>query len=159
MKNLQLSLRKLIPVIFCAVCLWSSLQLIAQEDFIESPYRWMGDSTPTLTPQKVFPEEPVVSVVTYKDELVLAYFNYKDRNVLVRSLEGDSITCYEISPAGNAAFTSPDYLAEWFPDESPYSFCAANPIMYIDPTGLERWYTNDPRIYHELEEFILDYFF
>ena len=32
-------------------------------------------------------------------------------------------------------FTSPDPLAEKLPGISPYTYCAANPIIFIDPTG------------------------
>ena len=34
-------------------------------------------------------------------------------------------------------FTTPDPLAEKYPDLSPYSHCANNPLTYVDPTGME----------------------
>ena len=34
-------------------------------------------------------------------------------------------------------FTTPDPLAENHCSESPYSYCGANPVNRIDPTGLE----------------------
>ena len=33
-------------------------------------------------------------------------------------------------------FTTPDPLAERYPDQSPYAHCANNPVRNIDPTGL-----------------------
>jgi len=39
-------------------------------------------------------------------------------------------------------FTSADPLAETHPWESPYSYCGANPVNRVDPTGME-WYWND----------------
>ena len=33
------------------------------------------------------------------------------------------------------SFDTPDPLAEQFPQHSPYAHCAANPLMYVDPTG------------------------
>ena len=33
------------------------------------------------------------------------------------------------------SFDTPDPLAEQFPHLSPYAHCAANPLMYVDPTG------------------------
>ena len=40
-------------------------------------------------------------------------------------------------------FTTMDPLCEKRPDESPYIFAAANPVMKIDPTGLEWYYYKD----------------
>ena len=39
-------------------------------------------------------------------------------------------------------FTTPDPLAEQYPDLSPYSHCANNPLTYVDPDGRE-W--RDPK--------------
>lgn len=36
---------------------------------------------------------------------------------------------------GTASWLSVDPMAEKYYDHSPYLFCAANPIMYVDPTG------------------------
>ena len=33
------------------------------------------------------------------------------------------------------SFDTPDPLAEQFPQHSPYAHCAANPRMYVDPSG------------------------
>ena len=38
-------------------------------------------------------------------------------------------------------FHSPDLLSENTPWLSPYLYCAGNPIMYIDPTGMECWWS------------------
>lgn len=39
------------------------------------------------------------------------------------------------------SFDTPDPLAEQFPQYSPYAHCAANPLMYTDPSG-KNWITN-----------------
>ncbi len=36
-------------------------------------------------------------------------------------------------------FTTPDPLAERYPDQSPYAHCANNPVRNIDPTGMDIW--------------------
>ena len=33
------------------------------------------------------------------------------------------------------SFDTPDPLAEQYPHLSPYAHCAANPLMYVDPSG------------------------
>ena len=33
-------------------------------------------------------------------------------------------------------FTSPDPLCEQTPEVSPYAYCAADPVNFIDPTGM-----------------------
>ena len=33
------------------------------------------------------------------------------------------------------SFDTPDPLAEQYPHLSPYAHCAANTLMYVDPTG------------------------
>ena len=38
-------------------------------------------------------------------------------------------------------FHSPDNLGEKTPWLSPYLYCAGNPIMFIDPTGMECWWS------------------
>ena len=37
-----------------------------------------------------------------------------------------------------------DPLAEKYYPFTPYSYCAGNPIRYIDPTGMDYWSTSDP---------------
>ena len=37
-------------------------------------------------------------------------------------------------------FTTPDPLAEKYPDQSPYAHCANNPVRIVDPTGMD-WIT------------------
>ncbi len=39
-------------------------------------------------------------------------------------------------------WTTPDPLAEKYYDFSPYSFCANNPINFVDPDGMD-WYEDD----------------
>ena len=34
-------------------------------------------------------------------------------------------------------FTSPDPLCEQTPEVSPYAYCAADPVNFIDPTGMQ----------------------
>ena len=34
-----------------------------------------------------------------------------------------------------SSFDTPDPLAEQYPQHSPYAHCAANPLMYVDPSG------------------------
>lgn len=41
-----------------------------------------------------------------------------------------------------ATWLSPDPLAERYYGHSPYLFCAANPVRFVDPTGTD-WYKND----------------
>ncbi len=38
------------------------------------------------------------------------------------------------------AYATPDPLAERYPDQSPYAYCAGNPVRNIDPTGMD-WIT------------------
>lgn len=40
-------------------------------------------------------------------------------------------------------FTSPDPLAEIDASNSPYTYCAANPIRNIDPSGMRYWKVNE----------------
>ena len=51
-------------------------------------------------------------------------------------------------------FHSPDLLSEKTPWLSPYLYCAGNPVMFIDPTGMESWWSqiwNDPEIMARIE--------
>ncbi len=41
-------------------------------------------------------------------------------------------------------FTTPDPLAEKYPDQSPYAHCANNPVRFIDPTGRVLEYPSSP---------------
>ena len=41
-----------------------------------------------------------------------------------------------------ARWLSPDPLAEQYRSLSPYSFCAGNPINYVDPDGMDIWSIN-----------------
>ncbi|MBD8389038.1 RHS repeat-associated core domain-containing protein [Dysgonomonas sp. BGC7] len=41
-------------------------------------------------------------------------------------------------------FTTVDPLAEKYYSISPYTYCASNPILNIDPDGRDYWSTNDP---------------
>ncbi len=41
-----------------------------------------------------------------------------------------------------ALFNRPDPMAQDYPHLSPYSYCAGNPIRYIDPTGEDIWRIN-----------------
>ena len=41
-------------------------------------------------------------------------------------------------------FTTPDPLAEKYPDQSPYAHCAGNPVRFIDPTGRVLEYPSSP---------------
>ncbi len=51
-----------------------------------------------------------------------------------------------------ALFNRPDPKAQDYPHLSPYSYCAANPIRYIDPTGEElRYYDGDKEYIYGLE--------
>ena len=40
-------------------------------------------------------------------------------------------------------FTSPDPLCEQTPEISPYAYCAADPVNFIDPTGEDTWQLNE----------------
>lgn len=42
-------------------------------------------------------------------------------------------------------WTTPDPLAQKFANTNPYTYCAANPIRFIDPTGKELVITGDDR--------------
>ena len=39
-------------------------------------------------------------------------------------------------------FDRPDPMAMEYPWLNPYLYCAANPVMHIDPTGLDTWRIN-----------------
>ena len=41
-------------------------------------------------------------------------------------------------------FTTVDPLAEKYYSISPYAYCGNNPILNIDPNGMDYWSTNDP---------------
>lgn len=60
------------------------------------------------------------------------------------------------------SFDTPDPLAEQYPHLSPYAHCAANPLMYTDPTGKVILYNHDmtaeqrellDKLYQENSEF------
>ena len=42
-----------------------------------------------------------------------------------------------------------DPLCEKYYSVSPYVYCANNPVMYIDPTGMDYWSTDDPNVISE----------
>lgn len=42
-----------------------------------------------------------------------------------------------------------DPLCENYYNISPYAYCANSPVMYIDPTGMDYWSTNDPNVISE----------
>ena len=54
------------------------------------------------------------------------------------------------------SFDTPDPLAEQFPQHSPYAHCAANPLMYVDPTGKIIEYDSNmkPEKRAELDQFL-----
>ncbi|MDD2961844.1 MAG: hypothetical protein PHR45_07170 [Muribaculaceae bacterium] len=39
-------------------------------------------------------------------------------------------------------FTTPDPLAEKYYSMSPYAYCAGNPLMLVDPSGMDVWEIN-----------------
>ena len=49
-------------------------------------------------------------------------------------------------------FHSPDLLGEKTPWLSPYLYCAGNPIMLIDPTGMDIWRLNNQGYVVDVEE-------
>ena len=49
-------------------------------------------------------------------------------------------------------FHSPDLLSEKTPWLSPYLYCAGNPIMLIDPTGMDIWRLNNQGYVVDVEE-------
>ena len=46
-------------------------------------------------------------------------------------------------------WNSIDPLCENYYNISPYAYCGNNPVMYIDPTGLDYWSTDDPDVIYE----------
>ena len=46
-------------------------------------------------------------------------------------------------------WNSIDPLCENYYNISPYAYCANSPVMYIDPTGMDYWSTNDPNVISE----------
>ena len=49
-------------------------------------------------------------------------------------------------------FHSPDLLGEKTPWLSPYLYCAGNPVMFIDPTGMDIWRLNNQGYVVDVEE-------
>lgn len=48
-------------------------------------------------------------------------------------------------------FDRPDPMATGYPWLNPYLYCAANPVMNVDPTGLDTWRINAKSVlYHRL---------
>ena len=45
-----------------------------------------------------------------------------------------------------------DPLCEKYYDVSPYAYCGNNPVMYIDPMGMDYWSTNDTNMIREFWE-------
>ncbi|MCQ2144237.1 MAG: hypothetical protein MJY72_00680 [Bacteroidales bacterium] len=57
-------------------------------------------------------------------------------------------------------WTTLDPLAEKYPGISPYSYCAGNPINFVDPDGLDRWEINGQgRIVNRYEDTTRDAFY
>jgi len=53
---------------------------------------------------------------------------------------------------------TPDPKAHDYPNISPYAFCAANPVRYADPTGMDVWVLNSQGVITgRLETDLLDY--
>jgi|GEM_PF-3531440 len=53
---------------------------------------------------------------------------------------------------------APDPKAHDYPNISPYAFCAANPVRYADPTGMDVWVLNNyGKIKARMETDLMDY--
>ena len=56
-------------------------------------------------------------------------------------------------------WNSIDPLCENYYNISPYAYCANSPVMYIDPTGMDYWSTNDPNVISEFLNYLKNFGF
>ena len=85
-----------------------------------------------------------------------SYQNYKYSSKELETMNGLNTYDFHARPYYYPAlqFHSPDILSEEKPWLSPYLYCAGNPVMFIDPTGMESWWSqiwNDPEIMARIE--------
>lgn len=115
--------------------------IVSGQHNIDSPYAIFGDNTPTLDIKR-HNIDSGWSMLALLPDSTLANIAIEKELLTVTNALGEILTTQVINPILRSIYFGVDPKAVETPWASPYVYCLANPVKYIDPSGCSPIYSS-----------------